>query len=674
MHALNRSMFIRPGLIWLALLLTGLGLATVSRADEDEDPASRVARISYLRGPVYVQTADDNNWSDATINRPLTSGDQLWTDAHGRSELQMGSTTVQVDANTQLRIEQLTDNDLRLVITQGLINVRVRQLDRNDHVEFSTPNAAVTPIDTGTYRIDVADHDDVTVVQVRDGKVQIDGANRNFDLGEGEQISLSGTKRLTAEFDELGRPDEFDQWSNERNERASRVAAARYVSPDVIGYEDLDEYGAWRHYDDYGYVWVPTRVRVGWAPYRYGHWAWVGPWGWTWIDDTPWGFAPFHYGRWAMVERRWCWVPGPRTVRAVYAPALVAWVGTPGVSISITASNRPVGWIPLGPREVYRPYYHGSYNYVTRVNLSNTRIDHDEFERGYRRQPHENDFRNQRAAVVVNAEALRNAQPIGRHVERINHTQLQPLAAVPVARPERNDASDRSRQFTPPVTPNVRQGFTRRDNDDDRGNRNPGNVGRGEAPRNDARLNVNAPEAVRNNDMNRADTRDNSPWNSGRPSGDSRDNRFNGSRFNRDDNPAADHADETRPEMRNPQRDSVRDLSRDSSNAGQRAVNPPPAARTEVPAERPVPALSERTPRVRNDQGIPREGQLNRRESRWNNDAAPPHVERQRDFRTQNAAPNAPPPMRYAPPAQPRAANPDAGRPRGDDGHRERDR
>ena len=27
-------------------------------------------------------------------------------------------------------------------------------------------------------------------------------------------------------------------------------------------------------------------------------WVWLRPWGWTWVDDAPWGFAPFHYGRW----------------------------------------------------------------------------------------------------------------------------------------------------------------------------------------------------------------------------------------------------------------------------------------------------------------------------------------------------------------------------------------
>src|SRR5205814_1992738 len=99
----------------------------------------------------------------------------------------------------------------------------------------------------------------------------------------------------------------------------------------------------------YGAIWVPRRVPVDWAPYRYGHWAWIEPWGWTWVDDAPWGFAPFHYGRWIFTAGNWGWVPGPRTVRPVYAPALVAWVGGPrlNASVSIGGGRGGVAWFPL---------------------------------------------------------------------------------------------------------------------------------------------------------------------------------------------------------------------------------------------------------------------------------------------------------------------------------------
>jgi hypothetical protein len=634
---------------WASLLLACLSLVSLASYADDQadgpDPASRVARISFLRGPVYVQTADDDSWSEANINRPLTNGDQLWTDAQGRSELQMGSTTVQVDANTQLRIAQLNDDELQLVVTQGLVNVRVRHLDSNDRVEISTPNAAVTPVEPGNYRIEIADRDDVTVVKVSNGAAQISGARQDFKLRAGEQLSLRGGERVTADFDQLARADEFDQWSNERNDRAERVAAARYVSADVIGYEDLDEYGSWRHYDDYGYVWAPTRIQSGWAPYRYGHWAWVSPWGWTWMDDAPWGFAPFHYGRWAMLDRRWCWVPGPRTVRAVYAPALVAWVGTPGVNVSINVGHQPVGWIPLGPREVYRPYYRGSRAYINRVNLSNARFDHDEFERGYRRQPHDNDYQNRRAVSVVRADALRTAQPVSRHLVRANQAQLQPLAAQPVARPERNQASERGRQFTPPVMPNNRQVITRGDN----GNRADNVRGaREQGPREENRLNNPAPAAPDNSrmiDNSRARGRDGSSDNPAR----SNDGRFNNDASRGE--PRNSVAPDRRPEV-----DPRFSRDRDSSGPG-----PAPTPRTEAPAPPPERLTGppagvsppDNAPRVRTEYGIRNEAQLRHRESARAVEAAPApqpppamRIEHGHDMRI----PNEPAPMRSAPP------------------------
>jgi len=116
---------------------------------------------------------------------------------------------------------------------------------------------------------------------------------------------------------------------------------------------------------------------VGWAPYRFGHWVWIMPWGWTWVDEEPWGFAPFHYGRWAFWGARWVWVPGPIGPRPCYAPALVAWVGGgPGFSFSVSfGGGGGVAWFPLGPREVFVPSYHVTNVYVTRVNITNTVVD-----------------------------------------------------------------------------------------------------------------------------------------------------------------------------------------------------------------------------------------------------------------------------------------------------------
>jgi hypothetical protein len=180
---------------------------------------------------------------------------------------------------------------------------------------------------------------------------------------------------------------------------------------------------------------------VDWAPYRYGHWAWIAPWGWTWVDDEPWGFAPFHYGRWALVESRWYWVPGRAFVRPIYAPALVAFVGGPGFHFSVGVGGPGVAWFPLAPGEVYVPWYRTSRAYVNNVNITNTRVNITQVGNVYnvynsRTNNTRITYINQRAAAVtaVPRDAFVNARPVGKSFVRVDEHQI---AEAPVGyRPE----------------------------------------------------------------------------------------------------------------------------------------------------------------------------------------------------------------------------------------------
>lgn len=53
----------------------------------DDNPPSRVARVSYLKGRVSFQPAGQDQWSEATINFTVTTGDRLYTDKGARAEL-----------------------------------------------------------------------------------------------------------------------------------------------------------------------------------------------------------------------------------------------------------------------------------------------------------------------------------------------------------------------------------------------------------------------------------------------------------------------------------------------------------------------------------------------------------------------------------------------------------
>jgi hypothetical protein len=369
-----------PKLLTLLSLALATAFVTPMRAlaDDEEDPPTRVARLSHTDGNVSFNPAGTDDWVSAVINRPMTTGDKLWSDDGGRAELHIGSASLRIGSTTGFNFLNLTDNVAQIQVTEGTVRVRVKRLEQDETFEIDTPNLAFSVLRPGIYRVSVNEAGDTTVVSVLGGAGEVTGGGQAYSVHANQTATFVGTDQLDADVQDFNGGDDFDQWCADRDRREDRSTSARYVSPDVIGYEDLDDYGGWRPVPEYGTVWFPHTTVVGWAPYRYGHWVYIAPWGYTWVEDEPWGFAPFHYGRWVTVGGVWGWVPAPGPVvgvvyvRPVYAPALVAWVGGPHFGVGVGVN---VGWFPLGPREVYVPSYPVSRRYVTNINVTNTRVE-----------------------------------------------------------------------------------------------------------------------------------------------------------------------------------------------------------------------------------------------------------------------------------------------------------
>jgi hypothetical protein len=422
------------------LLLSGAGMA---------DPPARVARLGFFSGPVSFSPAGEDEWVLATPNRPLITGDRLWSDAGGRAELQAGSIALRLGASTNVNVLNLDDRTTQVELTQGSLYVRVWRIESGDTVEIDTPNLAFTVSSVGRYRIDVDPEGNVTTLAVLAGQGEAYGEGAAYRIGAGDRYSFSGTGLRDYEYSDIGAPDEFDRWAADRDRRYDTSVSARYVSRDVIGYEDLDQYGTWSVVADYGNVWYPRSTPSGWAPYRTGHWAWIDPWGWTWVDEAPWGFAPYHYGRWAFVTGRWGWIPGPVNVRPIYAPALVAFIGGGDfrLSLSVGGAASGVAWFPLGPGEVYQPAYRVSRDYFTNVNVSNTRITNVNITNVYNSYTTNTTvtnvtYRNREApgaVTAVPATAFVQSQPVARAAVQVPRDVVmqQPVSAVARVAPTR---------------------------------------------------------------------------------------------------------------------------------------------------------------------------------------------------------------------------------------------
>jgi uncharacterized protein DUF6600 len=335
---------------------------------------------------------------------------------------------IRVGANTGVSFLNLDDDLAQMQVTAGTVVIHVRELLDNQTYEIDTPNVAVVLGQPGQYRFEVSDSGDTTVVRVSDGEAEASGGGQSFPINNQQAVTFFGNDQIQASASTLGAPDGFDDWSFERDREYEQSVSRRYVADDVAGAEDLDENGQWQDTPDYGPVWVPTTVAVGWAPYSFGHWAWIGPWGWTWVDNASWGFAPFHYGRWARWHDSWCWVPGPRRVRPVYSPAMVAWVGG-------SAGRAGVGWFPLGPREVYVPGYHVSERYVRTINVTNTTIvNQTTITNVYRNRPTNIRYVNSTvpgAVTTVSRTVFTSAQPVSGHRMSLAPGQVSRLSASP---------------------------------------------------------------------------------------------------------------------------------------------------------------------------------------------------------------------------------------------------
>ncbi|HEV2162599.1 MAG TPA: DUF6600 domain-containing protein [Stellaceae bacterium] len=409
-----------------AILLLAPPLAAQSFAD----PPGRVGRLSYIDGTVSLHAPDQDQWSEAVINYPVTTGDGFWTQPQSRAEVQVGAVEMRLDESTEADIVRLDDAATVLRVDQGVIEVHVIAMPTGG-VAVLTPLGQADLLTVGSYHVEAGQPGsdnappNQMVVSVLQGRARVAGQRSSLTVEAGESAIASGTGFQLVQVEATS----FDNWALARERReAQPTATAWYVPPTMTGYQDLDQSGQWTTDPTYGTVWYPASIPADWAPYRYGHWVWVQPWGWTWVDDAPWGFAPFHYGRWAFIRDRWAWCPGDYHARPVYAPALVAFIGG-GITIAV---GQPVGWVPLAPGERFHPWYHTGTAYVQRVNYVryDTHVTNNVVINNYYGTAKTSQFRNARAATVVSSHAFSSAAPVQRSVEKVDPQHLNQARTV----------------------------------------------------------------------------------------------------------------------------------------------------------------------------------------------------------------------------------------------------
>ena len=349
------------------------GAEAITPATVEAGPSGRVGRLSLVSGNVSFRGSGKAAWTGAGVNYPVFTGEALRTGSQARAEIQIGDNTAGLSDGTELEMVNLSDRVAQIALSQGRIDLDLRGFRNGESFEIDLPRASVWLLTPGCYDIDAGAADQAARIAVFDGIARFVGVVVDLVVKAGDSAELSGSSPAAAATEPAG-PDAFGEWCRLRDGDAFRLPVPHAVSRDMTGAVELASFGRWDSTPDYGQVWYPDEVPADWAPYRYGYWKWIAPWGWTWIDDQPWGFAPAHYGRWALIDERWAWVPGGWATHPFYAPAVVAFLGTPAVGLSYAEGNGPaIGWFPLAPNEVYWPSYTDNLDYVRDLNQGDVR-------------------------------------------------------------------------------------------------------------------------------------------------------------------------------------------------------------------------------------------------------------------------------------------------------------
>ena len=401
------------------------------------DPPSRVVRLGHMTGAVSFSPAGEDDWVQATMNRPMTIGDRLWVDSGARAELQIGGAVLRLNAGTSVTVLNLDDDISQLQLTQGTMNVRVRRFDPNQMLEIDTPNLAFTVRQAGEYRIAVDTEGNATDVIVRKGQGEVYGEGASYVVDSRQPYRFIGNGPARVRAVRRAARRRFRSLGNGSRPPLRHIDLGPLC---FAGRHRLSgprcEWKLERRCDLRQRLVPDARRAAGWAPYRDGHWAWVDPWGWTWVDDAPWGFAVSHYGRWSNFGGRWGWVPGRSahalTMRRHSSRSSAATTSSCRFRPATSAASR---WFPLGPREVYRPCVLGE----PRLFRERQRQQHGGQHHRHQQllQQHQRDatstYVNRQvpgAVVAVPTTAFVQSQPVARAAVRVTP---QMVASAPVA-------------------------------------------------------------------------------------------------------------------------------------------------------------------------------------------------------------------------------------------------
>lgn len=313
---------------WRLWVAASILLLVISSLPALASESSRYVRLKYAEGEVTISPSDKQRPTDATMNTPVLDGDQILT-GNGRAELTFrNGIIVRVGDNSTVQLESAY-SPMIIDLLEGTLFVDSHLVNSfGDELEVRAGDAQVYLINEGNMRVDLGTHGGVRVTNIEgESEVRAQGSRVLLERGERTYVDPGNAperpEQMSQNFDDL------DDWNQSRMDLYARNDSGNnygsngrdeYMNSDLYyDTQDLDQYGDWQNYGQYGQVWVPNQAS-DWRPYYDGRWEYAND-SWFWVSYEPWGWAPYHYGRWGFgVGIGWYWVPG-----YVFAPSWVSF-------------------------------------------------------------------------------------------------------------------------------------------------------------------------------------------------------------------------------------------------------------------------------------------------------------------------------------------------------------
>jgi hypothetical protein len=337
------------------ILMAILFFFSLSNAEETQYTNNSFARLSYVKGDIYIQRSTDLAYEEGVVNMPVSEGDRMGT-TDGRAEIYLGNGNyVRLDNETKidfLTLPKIESELIRIRVWTGNIYFRVRDLKEEKNIEIHTPDVSIYVLDNGLYRIDVREGSE-TEIFVYEGTLEAAGESDSTLINNEQRVEVS-TGRFTSQptrFYAVAE-DSFDRWSEHRDSQFRKRMAKSYLPEELEDFEyELSTNGEWVYMAPHGHVWVPGGIDPYWRPYYNGRWTWLSLCGWTWIPYESWGWCTHHFGRWHWrYGLGWHWIP-----TRVWGPGWVSWYW----------GYDYFGWAPLSyygyPGVVINNVYYGRF-------------------------------------------------------------------------------------------------------------------------------------------------------------------------------------------------------------------------------------------------------------------------------------------------------------------------